>query len=204
MFIQKPLTPGMGTVRGLVAGVGINDANYVTGYSDKSGKKLTCPYYSTWAGMLERVYSEKFHDRYPSYRGCSLDPSWKLFSVFREWMAKQDWEGKALDKDLLVPGNRQYGPDKCIFVSRDINSLTAIRGNGRGSLPLGVTKTGSGKYTYYLAKCSFYGKQKTLGSFKTPEEAAECYRAAKLQHIKEIAHKQTDQRLKAALLNLPF
>ena len=204
MFIEKALTPGMGTVRKGVAGIGINDADYVTGYTGENGTTVTCPFYSTWAGMLERVYSNKFHKRSPTYLGCTVEESWKTFSNFRKWMQSQDWKGKALDKDLLVQGNKHYGPDTCVFVDRQVNSLTILRGNARGSLPLGVTKSSSNGYTYYLAKCSFYGKQKTLGSFKTVEEAEACYRQAKTQYIQEIANKQKDPRVRKALLNFAF
>lgn len=204
MFVEKPLTPGMGTVRKGVAGVGINDADYVTGYVGENGTTITCPFYSTWAGMLERVYSKKFHKRSPTYSGCTVEESWKTFSNFRKWMQSQDWKDKALDKDLLVQGNKHYGPDTCVFVDRQVNALTVLRGNARGSLPLGVTKSKNNGYTYYLAKCSFYGKQKTLGNFKTIEEAENCYRQAKRKYIEEIANKQKDPRVRKALLNFSF
>jgi len=38
-------------------------------------------------------------------------------------MERQDWEGKHLDKDILIPGNKIYSPDRCIFVSSLINLL---------------------------------------------------------------------------------
>lgn len=201
MFVQKPLIPGIGGARKGVAGVGINDANYVTGYADENGKTVTCPYYATWAGMLERVYSKKFHLRSPTYADCTVEDGWKTFSVFREWMTQQDWQGKALDKDLLVQGNKHYGPNTCLFVDRQVNSLTVLRGNKRGALPLGVVKSASNGYVYYLAKCSFYGKQKTLGNFKTIEEAETCYRSAKRRYIDEIALTQKDLRVRQALLD---
>lgn len=200
MFKERPLVSQAGKKRSLVAGVGINDARYVTGYTDENGKKITCPYYATWSGMLERVFSPNFHLRQPTYLGCTVDESWKVFTNFRKWMHQQDWHDKCLDKDLLVLGNKHYGPDTCMFVSKYINSLTVLRGNARGAYPLGVVKSSSNGYTYFLAKCSFYGKQKTLGSFSTPEEASEAYLIAKRTYLQEIADQQSDIKLKEALI----
>ena len=119
-------------------------------------------------------------------------------------MELQDWEGKALDKDILFQGNKEYSPEKCLFVSQEINSLTVMRGNARGTLPLGVSLSKQNKYSYYTARLSMYGKQKTLGSFKSIEEASICYQEAKKKYIEEVAARQSDQRLKAALLKLTF
>lgn len=203
MFIQRPLEQPGNKTRKLIHGVGINDANYVVGYQDSSGKAWSCPYYDRWRGMLNRCYSQKTHTRQPSYTTCTVVEPWKTFSNFRAWMETQDWEGKALDKDLLQWGNKQYGPDNCLFVSNAVNSLLALRGNNRGQYPLGVTRIlVKEKYEYFEAKCSFYGTQKRLGQFKTVEEAAEAYKMAKLAYIAEVASTETDPRVKQALLAL--
>lgn len=202
MFEERPLTPGMGKVRTPVAGVGINDSWYVTGYLDENRKKTTCPYYSTWSGMLERVFSRKFHERQPTYKGCTVDESWKVFSNFRRWMQSQDWGGKALDKDLLIQGNKHYGPDTCIFVPIALNGLLALRANDRGEYPLGVTRSISNGHTYFTARCSFYGKQKTIGNYKTPEEASIAYKAAKLRYIQELAVAEKNPKIRDALLRI--
>ena len=201
MFIQRPLSNKGGKPRQLVQGHGINDATYVTGYTDSDGKKVTCPYYATWSGMLERVYSPKFHTKNPTYIDCTVEDSWKSFSVFRTWMEMQNWQEMCLDKDLLILGNKHYGPDTCIFIPRTINSMLVLRENYRGDYPLGVTKSAHKGYTYYVARCSFYGKFKHLGTFKTPEEASECYLIAKRAHIIEVANTLNDVRTKNALLN---
>ena len=202
MFEERPLTPGMGKVRTPVAGVGINDSWYATGYLDKERKKVTCPYYATWSGMLERIFSAKFHERQPTYKECTVEESWKVFSNFRQWMKSQDWEGKALDKDLLIQGNKHYGPHTCIFVPTALNGLLALRANARGVYPLGVTRSVNNGNVYFTARCCFYGKQKTIGSYKTPEEASAAYIATKLKYIQELAAAEKNPKIRDALLRI--
>lgn len=104
----------------LIYGVGINDAGYAVmkreeaGYVDgKRKRKLVwaCPYFRAWSSMLSRCYSTKWHERYPTYKGCTVSKEWHTFSNFRAWMVTQDWEGKSLDKDLLIEGNKIYSAD---------------------------------------------------------------------------------------------
>src|SRR5690606_1832927 len=127
--------------RKLVCGVGVNDADYAIqkfetiGYVDgKQKQKLVwgCPYYRTWANMIERCYSDKTQNKNPTYKGCSVSEEWLTFSVFKNWMEKQDWEGNQLDKDLLFEGNRLYSPETCVFVSPMVNKFIIDRGAARG------------------------------------------------------------------------
>ena len=73
--------------------------------------------------MLQRCYSESHLVRQPTYKGCSVCEEWLTFSNFKSWMEQQDWEGKQLDKDLLVYKNKIYSPETCVFVSSVINSF---------------------------------------------------------------------------------
>ena len=134
--------------RSSLFGVGVNDSDYVTFKIINKKTYWRCPFYSKWQGMLTRCYSPKHQKRYPSYIGCSVCPEWLYFSKFRLWMSTQKWEGMELDKDLLVKGNRVYGPDTCCFIPQAINSLF---GSGKKKknlhLPEGVTLTRWGKYS---------------------------------------------------------
>lgn len=170
----------------LVAGVGVTDVDY-------SPVATKCPYYVTWQAMLMRCYSPRMLQKNPAYVGCSVDPSWHTFSVFKAWMKLQNWQGKQLDKDILVPGNKIYGPNTCLFVSKAINSL--FNKGKRGDLPIGVTRH-NGKF-----KVTFKKQRKTVhhGVFETVELAAEAYRNAKADWIIEIASKETCVNTKAAL-----
>ena len=186
----------------LIYGVATNDADYRVVNTNAEGKQVKCPFYAKWLGMLTRVYDSSLHAKKPSYAYCTIHPDWLLFSNFRQWMLRQDWEDKHLDKDLLVPGNKEYGPDTCLFVSGALNNLLTLRQQGRGALPLGVSTTTINGHSYYVASCSFYGKQKRLGYFKTPEEAAACYTQAKNAYIQELADQEQDCRVAKALRNL--
>lgn len=187
-----------------VYGVGINDADYKLYEKEKVDGKVRnlwiCPFYVKWVSMLQRCYSERFFLKYPSYIGCSVVPEWLYFSKFRLWMLEQNWEGKELDKDILFPGNKIYGPDTCVFVDARVNTLMGEKKSVvEGSL-MGVTfDKNSGKYK---AECqsSELGR-KHLGLFSNPEDAHKAWLAYKLQHVYIIAAQQTDERVAKALID---
>lgn len=202
MFITKPAGKASLSQRRLVCGVGINDATYITTYKDEFGKQQKCPYYVVWMSLIDRCFNASFLKKRPNYAGCTLENSWKIFSKFRAWMETQDWQGKHLDKDLINWDNKHYGPDTCLFISPELNNLLTLRGAKRGSYPLGVSKTTIKGHEYFTASCSYYGRQKKLGYFKTSEEAAEKYKQAKLAYINDLANREKDPRIRQALLNL--
>lgn len=136
--------------RSLVHGVGVNDADYVT-HKEKNKKVIwRCPFYLKWKQMLRRCYCPLWHKQYPTYIGCSVCPEWRYFSKFRLWMENQKWEGMALDKDILVKGNRVYGSDTCCFIPTAINSLFCSGRKKKNNLPEGVKLTRNGKYVVQL------------------------------------------------------
>ena len=122
---------------GLSYGVGINDADYTVN-PIINGRNKMCLFFSSWQGMLERSYSQRYHALNPTYKDCSVCKLWLRFSEYKKWMEAQDWEGKDLDKDILVPGNKVYSPLTCCFVSHAVNSLLLDRGRARGDYPQGV------------------------------------------------------------------
>lgn len=201
MFEEKPVS-NLGRPRKLIFGVGINDAEYITAYKDTNNKRVQCPFYGKWVALLDRCYSTDLSKRRPNYAGCTMHEEWKTFSNFKKWMESQDWKGKHLDKDLINWDAKHYGPDTCLFISPELNNLLTLRNNHRGELPLGVSRTTIKGFEYFTASCSFYGKQKRLGYFKTPKEAAVKYKEAKLSYINELANTEKNPRIKQALLNL--
>ncbi len=186
----------------LVFGVGVNDAGYVVqqfetiGYVDGKRKQKfvwMCPFYSAWTGMLERGYSAKEKERYPTYKDVTVCEEWHLFSNFKSWMEQQPFEGMRLDKDLLVKGNKEYNPSTCVFVPNRVNTVLVDSGAVRGVYPLGVYYKQKTKYMVnelkkpHVAKVSTGdGKgQKHLGMFSSPFEAHKAWQLAKANVIEE-------------------
>jgi len=188
----------------LVYGVGINDADYdlfVTAIVDGKRKTLwRCPFYVTWSSMMRRSYSETFHKSNHTYKNCSVIEFWHRFSNFKSWMQKQDWEGKQLDKDILISGNKFYSPDTCVFVSKRVNSFVLEKKANNSDLPVGVClDKRTGKYSSYI-RSVVDSKLIFLGNYNTAEEAHIKWLSFKLEQAKILADEQTDPRVAKALI----
>lgn len=181
----------------LVHGVGVNDSKESV-YMLVNGKWDRCPYYRKWAAMLERCYSPKSHKKHPTYIDCSVCDEWLYFSNFKVWMEAQDWEGMELDKDLIIDGNRVYSPDACCFIDRATNGLLKESAASNGDCPTGVYFRKDTRV--YVARCCDENYQKHLGIFKTQEPAHKAYLKYKSGVILRAAEKQTDNRVKGALI----
>ena len=156
-------------------------------------------FYRAWNRVLERAYSEKWLITHPYYAGTTVCEEQHNFQNFAEWCDGQEFfntiddKGKkyALDKDILVKGNKTYSPETCCFVPAELNSLLIRANKVRDILPVGVSfykKTGK-----FLASGSFYGKAQHIGYYNTPEEAFQAYKEAKESYIKEVAEKWKDR-----------
>ena len=160
--------------------------------------------YTVWVGMLDRCYSTT-NDTRKTYEGCEVTSSFRYFPFFKEWCHNQvgfGEKGFALDKDILVKGNKVYSPETCCFVPREINSLFVKRDKLRGEYPVGVCF--HKPLNKYVSKLSAYGRSRNLGYFSSVSEAFYVYKEAKETHIKEVANKwkdQIDQRVYEALMN---
>lgn len=187
----------------IVCGVGINDAAYpVTQYVKENGNyKIVwqCPFYLTWKNLIARCYSKKWLTKYPAYRGCNVCDEWLTFSNFKSWMETQNWQDKALDKDLLVQGNKIYSPDTCVFIDQKINNFTTDRANARGKYLLGVHWYK--KTSKFKAQCQnpFKGKNEHIGYFDNELDAHLAWRAKKHEHACKLADLCDDERLAKAL-----
>ena len=194
--IKNPMTPS-------VYGVGFIGVGKFNPF-DENGKPTRC--YLTWKNMLMRCYDSKYHEKEPTYKGCTVCTEWHNFQVFAEWYYKNYYEvgnneRMNLDKDILNKGNKIYSPNTCIFVPQFINSLFVKRHNDRGECPIGVCKHGD-KFRARLSKGD--GKQIHLGIFNTPNEAFFTYKQEKEEYIKEVAENyklQLPHNLYEALMN---
>ena len=195
MFIKKPATARSVAFRKKILGVGVNDADYQT-QPKINGKNEWCPFFSVWRSMIHRCYSSRYHEKSPSYKGCLVHKDWLLFSNFKEWMILQEWEGMALDKDILVYGNKTYSENTCAFVSTRVNNLLNDHRSKRGLLPIGVCKFEN----KYMAQCS--GRDKRyIGLYNTPNEAHIAWAEEKVKVITKVAETQ-NPKIKIALLKI--
>lgn len=181
----------------LVFGVGVNDADYNIS-AIVNGKKQDCPFYRKWTGMMERCYSSKWHEKHPTYKDCTVCDDWISFSWFKCWMENQDWQGKQLDKDILIQGNKIYSPGTCLFVESNINSLFINCKESSGLYPLGVSLCK--RSNKFIANITRFGKKHYIGLFDTADEASYEYLKEKRKHINKIAEQQIEP-LRTALLN---
>lgn len=163
------------SLKRLVYGVGLND---VPGGSGTHGRN---PFYVAWHGMLKRCYAPKYLARYPAYEGCTVCEEWLKFSVFKAWMELQSWEGMVLDKDLLLPGNRAYGPDTCMFIPAWVNNFLANLVPKKRDLPMGVALYKG----LFVARYSQKDKPIIIGRFNTAEQAHIAYSQFRLPEIRQ-------------------
>jgi hypothetical protein len=205
----------MAKMKAMVCGVGINDMDYKVTLYEGEKTIWTCPYYSTWRGMLERCYSDRRLKARPSYEGAKVHKPWLRFSNFRSWMMQQQWieftddeecniEKKQLDKDLLSGGKRGklYSPETCVFVSRCSNMFLIDGKKARGLLPLGLSKDGN-KYRSQVNN-PFTRRRDHLGMSTSPEIAQAFYISRKKELARELAENESDKRVKKALLSIDW
>ncbi len=114
-------------------------------------------------------------------------------------MINQDHVGMHLDKDILISGNRVYGPNTCVLVSSALNKFLTDSRATRGEWPIGVHL--DKRENKFKAQCNnpFTGKRENLGIFICANEAHETWRSRKHELSCAYAEKQTDPRIAEAL-----
>lgn len=142
--------------------------------------------YTIWVGVISRCYDESQRYRYPSYSDCTVAEEWHNFQNFAKWFHSNPYynEGWHLDKDLIKTGNREYGPDNCAFVPRELNMVLVQCGDYND---IGVTW--SEDRQNWCAKISREGKVYNLGRFTDKTEALKVYKIEKEAHVKYLADK---------------
>ncbi len=158
-----------------------------------SVKGVHTPAYKTWRNMLQRAYCPKTHAKQPTYIGCSIDGEWHDFQDFAEWFENHEYSnhGYHLDKDLLIPGNKIYTPDRCVFVPSQLNNLLLDSGASRGQYPQGIRFYKN--TNRFRASININGKKQHLGYFDCPNEAYTVYRKAKEANVKRMALEWQDR-----------
>lgn len=179
-----------GVVEKMAAAVKQNrEDKYVEKHGCTRAQRRRCD--TLWNGLKLRV------GKASAYLDCTI--AFKNEREFRAWAFQQvgfnepDFE---LDKDILVKGNRVYGPDTCAFLPTEVNLLFSgcYKARKRGIYPIGVSyNKGSGTFIAQMSKDRAVSLDKYLGSFKTVEEAFLCYKQAKEAKIKRMAEKWKDR-----------
>lgn len=165
--------------------------------TDKGRRTTDC--YLKWSGMIERCYSPKRLEINPTYRGCFVNEHWKYYQNFAEFYHTDLYRqpGWHLEKDILVKGNKEYGPDTCVFAPMVINQLFNKMQNSRGNYPIGVHYKKANRR--YGACCrDGTGILVHLGYFSNAEDAFYAFKAYKENLIKSVAQKwksEIDPRL---------
>ena len=178
-------------------GVGyIGEGKYKTKYNGRNTK-----IHNTWNDMLARCYKEQSRFKYSSYIDCEVCEEWHNFQNFAKWYEvnyyKVGNERMHLDKDILVKGNRLYSPETCLIVPQKINMIFMTKEKGvDADLPNAIKRSVKGYRSSYNGK--------SLGNFKTLEEAINEHDRIKKIHIKEIAEEYKNKiptKVYDALLN---
>lgn len=92
---------------------------------------------------------------------------------------------KGEDKDILFPGNKIYSPGTCCIVPQKINVLVAERKGLENKYPTGIYQCNNG----FRVDVRFGGKEKTIGTYNTVEEAVGIYKNVKEKYIHDVAEK---------------
>lgn len=153
--------------------------------------------YALLGNIKIRCYKENYQKKNPTYQGCYVCREWlKDSSFFYKWVDENYYiiEGMPkknihLDKDILVPGNKIYSAETCLFVPLEMNIFIATLEKPDSLLPPGVYKYADGKYKPNIYIC---GKKQFLGTYSTTEEAFEVYKPEKIKECERLADKYKD------------
>lgn len=183
--IKNPYCPSL-------YGIGILGSKYRARIDGKFMRE-----YYTWAHILERCFDKKLKGKQTAYNDVSCCNEWLNYENFYEWLHSQPNFEKwfnghrwAIDKDILVKGNKTYSPDACCLIPQNVNCLFLKREAQRGDYPIGV-RCKDGRFT---ASCHnpFTNRKEELGSYSTPEKAFSVYKIYKEDLIKKVAQIEYD------------
>lgn len=170
-----------------VYGIGIIGDKYPVSIDSKKIKE-----YNVWQSMLQRCFSATYKEKRTAYQNVTCCDEWIYYPNFYEWLHSQPnfdkwYIGKrwAVDKDILIKGNKTYSPETCCLIPQNVNCLFLKRESERGNYPIGVRYRDDG----FLAVCRnpFIDKAEELGLYSTPERAFQAYKVYKENIIKQVA-----------------
>lgn len=173
-----------------VCNIGIVGSKYPCSVNKKITKE-----YEAWQNIIIRCYNKTYKNKNSTYKNATCCNGWLNFEIFYEWLHSQPnfdkWmNGKrwAVDKDILIKGNKEYNPSTCCLVPMYINSLFTKQDCKRGNLPIGVSKHGNKFRARFNNMLS--GELEIVGSYDAPEEAFQAYKYRKESYIKQVAQEE--------------
>lgn len=149
-------------------------------------------------------------NRQRRYEGCFVHEDFSTVVKYARWRDEQkfadsvDYLGRKynVDKDILVYGNKCYGPETCVFVPQQINGFFSfVQSQNNNYIGVLRDKT-SGKY--YVNMSKWPGGKVRFTGFLTEEAAFDKYCLEKESHSKFLAGhflKQVDACVTEALLS---
>jgi hypothetical protein len=171
-----------------IHGVGMIGNKYPI-YVQKIGVKE----YVTWQSMIQRCYDEKYKNKKLTYKDVVCCKEWLVYDNFYEWLHEQPNFDKwlngdyAIDKDILVKGNKIYSPETCCLVPRLVNQMFTKCNARRGSLPIGVFKVKEGTYKVWCQN-PLSNTKDYLGSYNSADDGFYFgYKPYKENLIKQVA-----------------
>lgn len=183
--VKNPYSPS-------VYGVGMIGSKYPCSINKRATKE-----YVLWQNILYRCYSKEYKSKQPTYKDVICCNEWLLYENLYEWVHNQPnfnkWsnnESWAIDKDILLKGNKIYSPNFCLLVPQRINNLFTKQDCKRNGLPIGVSMH-NGKFRARLNNV-LLGKLETIGLYSNQEEAFMAYKKHKESLIKEVAQIEFD------------
>lgn len=191
-FRHRPNSAGFSygeIMTGIVFGIGFNDVSPI------SYGGIHIDSYAAWKNMLKRCYDLKWQSNNKTYVGCSVSSDWLTFSNFKQWFDSRHLAGWQIDKDLLLPGNKIYSSETCLFVPKSLNSFLTAHDSYRGQYPLGVHyHKHKGKF---VSQISANGSREQIGVYDSPKEAHEAWFKRKIELACEYKYlcDSIDQRL---------
>ncbi|HFZ1935628.1 hypothetical protein I5N09_23830 [Serratia marcescens] len=178
----------MGKHKELVAGIGTNDLKDI-----KKQQEI---------GLTPDLYEESrkaWNNRLNAQKNgrATVCEDWQLHGNFARWWLDTQVDGWYIDKDWIVAGNKEYHPDKCVWIPNKINTLMNDRSTN--GLPKGVSiqqqKYKDAVYKYYKVTCSVDGVRKGT-TLSTAIDAHRQWQQWKIQEINNVLREFAfDQRL---------
>ncbi|MGP2759590.1 hypothetical protein ACTVLY_20620 [Serratia marcescens] len=168
----------------LVAGIGTNDLAYNKTKQIEIGLITPELQDKCWIAWNNRLAAQ-------DCGRATVSTEWLTYSNFAMWWLDTHVDDWVIDKDWVVQGNREYHPDKCVWVPTKINNLLGDGRRKATNLPKGVSMDRKS----YRAQCWVDGVREAK-YFKNPHDAHRQWQLLKIQEFNNVLREYAfDHRL---------